>query len=81
MENDIIEVAPDTKTICCDGGQDSLDHPAVYYSFDDNNKIVCIYCGKTFVKKENYLCMMNLGDSKEFAQCVVNNTMIWEEPN
>ena len=27
MENDIIEIAPDTKTICCDGGQDSLDHP------------------------------------------------------
>ena len=53
MENDIIEVAPDIKTICCDGGQDSLEHPAVYYSFDDNNKIVCSYCGKTFIKKEN----------------------------
>ena len=53
MENEIIKVDINTKTICCDGGQDSLGHPAVYYSFDNNNKIVCSYCGKTFIKKEN----------------------------
>ena len=53
MDEKIIKVEPSTKTICCDGGQDSLGHPAVYYSFDDNIKIVCSYCGKTFIKKEN----------------------------
>ena len=50
--SDIIEVDLETETICCDGGEDSLGHPAVYYSFDDNKKIVCSYCGKTFIKKE-----------------------------
>ena len=47
---EIIEVVSTTETICCDGGEDSLGHPAVYYTFDRNNKIVCGYCGKTFVK-------------------------------
>ena len=53
MNTETIKVEPNVETICCDGGQDSLEHPAVYYSFDDNNKIVCSYCGKTFIKKEN----------------------------
>ena len=46
----IIEVKAETETICCDGGQDSLGHPAVYYTFDNNNKIVCSYCGKIYKK-------------------------------
>ena len=25
----------------------SLGHPAVYYTFDESNKIICSYCGKT----------------------------------
>ena len=51
MEEEIIKVAPDTKTICCDGGQDSLGHPAVYFTFDNKNKIICNYCGKIFIKE------------------------------
>ena len=53
MDTETIKVESNVETICCDGGQDSLGHPAVYYSFDDNNKIFCSYCGKTFIKKEN----------------------------
>ena len=53
MEKEVVKIDPHTETICCDGGEDSLGHPAVYYSFDDNNKIVCSYCGKIFIKKEN----------------------------
>ena len=34
MEEITIKVPADTETICCDGGQDGLGHPAVYYSFD-----------------------------------------------
>ena len=45
MDKETIKVEPNVETICCDGGQDSLGHPAVYYTFDDNNKIVCNYCG------------------------------------
>tara|TARA_Y100000590_G_scaffold240019_2_gene269932 strand:- start:11079 stop:11246 length:168 start_codon:yes stop_codon:yes gene_type:complete len=46
-----VKIEPDIKTICCDGGQDGLGHPAVYYTFDENNKIICSYCGKIYEKK------------------------------
>ena len=41
-----------TETISCDGGQDSLGHPAVYYTFNQSNQIVCGYCGKTYIKEK-----------------------------
>ena len=53
MEKEVVKIDLHTETICCDGGEDSLEHPAVYYSFSDNKKFVCSYCGKTFIKKEN----------------------------
>ena len=46
-----IKVEYNTETICCDGGQDSLGHPAVYFAFDQQNKIICNYCGKIFIKE------------------------------
>ena len=49
-ESEIIKVDLNTKIICCDGGQDGLGHPAVYFTFDNENKIVCNYCGKTYIK-------------------------------
>ena len=52
MADDVIEVDPKTETICCDGGEDGLGHPAVYYTFNNQNKIVCGYCGKVFIRKE-----------------------------
>jgi len=51
MDEKIIKVESDVETICCDGGEDSLGHPAVYYTFNNQDKIVCEYCGKTFLKK------------------------------
>ena len=51
-ETDIIKVDQNTETICCDGGEDSLGHPAVYFTFDNQNIIVCNYCGKTFIRKQ-----------------------------
>ena len=53
MDEEIVKVDADTETICCDGGEDCLGHPAVYYSFNQTSKIVCGYCGKTFIKKED----------------------------
>ena len=55
---EITKVEKDVETICCDGGEDSLGHPAVYYTFKDNNKIVCGYCGKTYIKK-------NIGNNED----------------
>ena len=48
MSDDVVKVDPNTETICCDGGQDGLGHPAVYFTFNDQKIIVCNYCGKTF---------------------------------
>tara|TARA_B100001123_G_C14573957_1_gene735412 strand:+ start:52 stop:213 length:162 start_codon:yes stop_codon:yes gene_type:complete len=50
MHEDIIKVEPNIETISCDGGEDSLGHPTVYYTFDGQNIIVCNYCGKTYIK-------------------------------
>ena len=48
--NELVRVDIETETICCDGGEDSLGHPAVYYVFDQTNKIVCGYCGKIYIR-------------------------------
>ena len=49
---EIEKVPANTETICCDGDQDGLGHPAVYYSFDNLDKIVCGYCGKIYIKEK-----------------------------
>ena len=59
-EAEIISVDPSTETICCDGGQDGLGHPAVYYTFNGESKIICSYCSKTFVKKNNLKDIKNV---------------------
>ena len=51
-KENIVNIESEIETICCDGGQDSLGHPAVYFTFNQNNKIVCNYCGKIFIKKD-----------------------------
>ena len=50
---EIEKVSANTETICCDGGEDGLGHPAVYYTFNNENKIICGYCGKIFIRKED----------------------------
>ena len=47
------KVDPNIETICCDGGKDGLGHPAVYYTFDQSNKIICGYCSKTYIRDKN----------------------------
>ena len=51
MLEDIIKVTSNTETICCDGGQDGLGHPAVYYNFNESNEVVCGYCGKKYLRE------------------------------
>ena len=52
MEQNVKKVSSKTETICCDGGQDGLGHPAVYYSFDNLDIVVCAFCGKVFIKEK-----------------------------
>ena len=52
MDEETIKVEANLETICCDGGEDSLGHPAVYYTFDQSNHITCGYCGKTYVREK-----------------------------
>ena len=52
QKSDIIKVDSNTQTICCEGDEDSLGHPAVYFTFNGQNTIVCNYCGKTYIKEE-----------------------------
>ena len=51
MEEDIKVVSSDTETISCDGGEDCLGHQEFYYTFNNEKKFVCGYCGKIFIKK------------------------------
>ena len=67
MADDIVEVDPKTETISCDGGEDGLGHPAVYYTFNNENKIVCGYCGKTFIKKKSRNVQRVLGFKKNMS--------------
>tara|TARA_B100001996_G_C18354270_1_gene475221 strand:- start:385 stop:546 length:162 start_codon:yes stop_codon:yes gene_type:complete len=53
MDEETIKVEPNVETISCDGGEDSLGHPTVYYTFDEEDKIVCNYCGKTYIKNKD----------------------------
>ena len=51
QELKIVKVDQEIETISCDGGEDSLGHPAVYFTFDNQNTIVCNYCGKTYIRE------------------------------
>ena len=52
MDNETIKVGQDIETICCDGGEDSLGHPAVFYTFNNDEKIICGYCGKIYIREK-----------------------------
>ena len=52
MVDDKEKVALNIETICCDGGQDGLGHPAVYYNFNESNKVICGYCGKIYTREK-----------------------------
>jgi NADH dehydrogenase (ubiquinone) Fe-S protein 6 len=52
MHQEIVKVEINIETICCDGGQDGLGHPAVYYNLDETNEVVCGYCGKRYIREK-----------------------------
>jgi len=44
-------VDQDQESVSCNGGDDDLGHPIVYYNFGEKKEVVCGYCGKKFLKK------------------------------
>ena len=52
MLGDKEKVTLNVETICCDGDQDGLGHPAVYYNFNKSNEVVCGYCGKIYIREQ-----------------------------
>mgnify|MGYP001268440035 FL=1 len=51
-EYEIEYVSASTDKIMCDGGNEELGHPAVYFKIDKNQEVVCNYCNKKFIKKD-----------------------------
>ena len=51
-QNDIQYVSSKTDKIMCDGGNEELGHPAVYFKIDKNQEVVCNYCNKKFKRKD-----------------------------
>lgn len=49
---EVIIVDCDSDEVCCDGGNDALGHPRVWYSFDGRDHVSCGYCDREFVKKQ-----------------------------
>jgi len=45
-------VDQDQESVACNGGDDDLGHPLVYYNFGEKNEVVCGYCGKRFFRKK-----------------------------
>ena len=37
---EIVLVDKNTDSVCCDGGDNNLGHPAVYFTFNDKNEII-----------------------------------------
>lgn len=48
--SEMIAVDPHADQVACDGGGGPLGHPLVYYSFDGQDKVECLYCDRVFVK-------------------------------
>jgi len=51
IDEEIITVKQNIETIYCDGGNNELGHPRVYYAFDDKKEIICGYCNKKYIKE------------------------------
>lgn len=49
---EIIET--ENPVVKCDGGGGPLGHPVIYLNLGKEERVVCPYCSRCFVKKENH---------------------------
>ncbi|MAH04328.1 MAG: zinc-finger domain-containing protein [Alphaproteobacteria bacterium] len=45
-----IKVKADIDSVSCDGGGGALGHPVVYYTFEGQDSVECMYCDRVFIK-------------------------------
>jgi uncharacterized Zn-finger protein len=43
------EVQVDTRSVVCDGGNDSLGHPRVFLAIGLSGQVECPYCSRRFI--------------------------------
>ena len=48
---EIFSVGADVDEVSCDGGGGALGHPVVWYSFDGQKQVKCLYCDRIFVRQ------------------------------
>ena len=41
----------DTKQVYCDGGEGAMGHPRIYLNMGVKEEVVCPYCNKKFIFK------------------------------
>lgn len=51
LPRETIIVASTVSRVKCDGGGGPLGHPEVTYSFDNAPDVICLYCGRHFIKE------------------------------
>lgn len=49
---EVIKVDANIDSVSCDGGGGPLGHPLVYYTFQGQDSVECMYCDRVFVKKK-----------------------------
>ena len=75
---EIEKVPANTETICCDGGQDGLGHPAVYYSFNNQDKVFYIENNPYLINNmEPYLYTSFLPKIHQLKQKNTINSASW----
>lgn len=50
---EIIPIEDEADQVACDGGNGPMGHPVVWYSFDSNDVVECMYCDRCFVKERS----------------------------
>ncbi|MCB1783019.1 MAG: zinc-finger domain-containing protein [Alphaproteobacteria bacterium] len=49
--HETITVPTDTDGVSCDGGGGALGHPKVWYGFNDQKNVHCLYCDRVFIRE------------------------------
>jgi len=57
MNREIEYIETEKTVVKCDGGGGVLGHPVIYLNLGKENKVVCPYCNKCFVKDSAYSTM------------------------
>lgn len=47
---EVIKVDKDADGVMCDGGGGALGHPQVWYTFEGQDRVECLYCDRLFTK-------------------------------